>query len=656
MGVVKICFVLAFGISGTELPDNIEDLYQKKYKKILSFLYAHPDMRLSLFVSGPIIEWIEKKHEEIISLCSELVNRRQIELIGGGYYEPLFPLLLPADRSAQIEALTTSIRKAAGKRPRGAYLTESVWDPSLISSFNTCGIEYVFLDSRLIPKSRFRPISTFVPLVIEDMGKTTTVIPLHQSSLPRVNQTPESFLQFTHTIAESGESSILACAFSPEKFFELIESKWFDRLLNLLKEDEVSALSFPQRYLKHYRTRVRAYIPAGCMSDAALWTLEPFVPHTSVFTEAIRPTVKDFLTVYPEAHNLYSRMMYVSMLINQCRGDKVRKKAAKELLYAAQNFAPYMYAGSGGVSNKELRSKTFRRLIGAEKLVREASGFGEEASAFDFGMAGGRDFLCCFETFNAFFTLQGGILFELDIMENASNYCLAARHSVRSPARIPYPKKMFIDHLWDKGDFEAFTSGKDGHSVFARQEYKEISFDRSKKEIRLAVNTLWGKKEIPVSLKKNYTASANGIFCQYILKNEGTIPLKARFAIEHNFSLPTNDAKALKAEVVVNDARESPCTDQPYIRQAAISTVQFSDPDSDIGFIFEPNELCGFYLEPLFTFMQNKKGESVKQYEAHTSAFYWDIQLLPGMETEKILNVTIKAPQKNPVAKKRKKR
>ena len=52
----------------------------------------------------------------------------------------------------------------------------------------------------------------------------------------------------------------------------------------------------------------------------------------------------------------------------------------------------------------------------------------------------------------------------------------------------------------------------------------------------------------------------------------------------------------------------------------------------------------------------NKKGESVKQYEAHTSAFYWDIQLLPGMETEKILNVTIKAPQKNPVAKKRKKR
>ena len=85
MGVVHIGFVLAFSLSGSELPENIEELYQTKYKKILSFLYRHPEMRISLFVSGRILEWIEKKHDEIISICSEMIDRRQIEVLGGAY-------------------------------------------------------------------------------------------------------------------------------------------------------------------------------------------------------------------------------------------------------------------------------------------------------------------------------------------------------------------------------------------------------------------------------------------------------------------------------------------------------------------------------------------------------------------------------------------
>ncbi|WP_428771551.1 alpha-amylase/4-alpha-glucanotransferase domain-containing protein [Treponema sp. HNW] len=658
MGVVKICFVLAFNLPGAELPEHIEELYQTRYKKILSFLYTHPEMRLSFFVSGRILEWIEKKHDEIISICSEMVDRRQIEVLGGGYYEPLFPLLLPADRSAQIEALTTAIRKAAGKRPRGAYLTESVWDPSLISSFNTCGIEYTLLDSRFIPQSGFRPVSIFSPLVVEEMGKTTTVIPLHQSSLPRSGQNPADYLEFTHTIASSGDSSILACVFTPQQFYTLLEEKWFERFSQLLEEDTVTSLSLPQRYLKQYRTRFPAYIPAGCMSEAAMWTLEPFIPHTRVFSESMRPTVKDFLTVYPEARALYSRMMYVSMLISQCRGDKARKKAAREELHAAQHFAPYIYKGRGGISDRTLRCRTYKRLLNAEKILREASGFKDNASAFDFTMSGRRDFLCCFESFNAFVCLQGGLLFEFDIMHNAVNYCTAARHCAKDGSTYAlYEKKMFVDHLWDTDDFQSFTSDSyTGSPVFAACEYRELGFDRMKKEIRLAVSGVWGKDRLPVTLKKNYSLSENGVICQYILKNEGQQPLKAKFGVEHNISIPSNAANVLNAEAVVCDARETPCSDTAYIRQSGISFVQLGDTDSEINFIFEPNESCGFYLAPFYTSLQNEDGSFVKQYEAHTCAFYWDVNLLPGMETEKILNMTVKAPKKNTVAKKPKKR
>ena len=659
MGTIHICFVLSFSVAGSELPDTIEELYQKKYKKILSFLYAHQDMCITLFVPGIVLEWIEKKHPEITSVCLEMINRRQIEILGGGYYEPLFPLLLPVDRVAQIEALTTAIRKATGKRPRGAFLTESVWDPSLVYSFNTCSIEYTLLDSRLIPQSQFKPISSFLPIVMEDMGKTTTVIPLHQSSMPQKGQSPVEYLHFTHTVAQSGDSSVLACLFTPANFLELMESKWFENFLTLLKNDQIASLSVPQRYLKQYKARSRTYIPAGCMSDAALWTLEPFVPHTRVFTEAIRPTVKDFLTVYPESNRLYSRMMYVSMLINQCRGDKARKKAAKEELWAAQNFAAYIYTGKGGISDKVLRGKTYRHLLQAEKLARSVSGFKENSSAFDFSMSGGRDFLCCFAPFNAFFGLQGGALFEFDVLQNTSNYCSTTQRSKKIDGIADtYEKKMFTDHLWDKEDFAGFISGNGcPGALFPSVRYTEVSFDRIKSEIKLSADIVWGKKEIPISLKKNYSVSSNGIICQYILKNKGTQDLQAKFAVEHNLAVPGDSAGVLNAEVIAGDVKESAVAEQAYVKKTGVSMIRLTDSASDIHFMFEPNEQCGFYLQPFFTQSSHAyEIKKIKNYEAHTCAFFWDVCIPPGMETEKILNLTLVTAEKCAVAKKAKKR
>ena len=84
-------------------------------------------------------------------MLAELVNRKQVEILGGGFYEPIFPLIMPIDRVGQIELNTTNIRKQVGKKPRGIFLGDTVWDPSLISSFKTCGMEFAILHNSLIP-------------------------------------------------------------------------------------------------------------------------------------------------------------------------------------------------------------------------------------------------------------------------------------------------------------------------------------------------------------------------------------------------------------------------------------------------------------------------------------------------------------------------
>ena len=67
-----------------------------------------------------------------------------------------------------------------------------------------------------------------------------------------------------------------------------------------------------------------------------------------------------------------------------------------------------------------------------------------------------------------------------------------------------------------------------------------------------------------------------------------------------------------------------------------------SDQPNGISFVFEPNEKCGYCMNPIIF----KRG-SISQNEAqpvnmtYASSLFWDINIEPGRETEKSINFTI---------------
>ena len=63
---------------------DFEITYNKTLKKIISFLYNHPKVCFTFYLPGPVWEWLEKNHAEFITLLTELVNRKQVEILGGG--------------------------------------------------------------------------------------------------------------------------------------------------------------------------------------------------------------------------------------------------------------------------------------------------------------------------------------------------------------------------------------------------------------------------------------------------------------------------------------------------------------------------------------------------------------------------------------------
>ncbi len=657
MNKINLCFGIKFSNEGSQISSNIKDIYLNKFKKIFSFLCTYTDIRLSLYIPGVVLEWLKVNHPEVITILSERTSAGQIELIGGGFFEPILPLISPTDRVTQIENLTTLIRKLTGKKPRGVFLNESIWDPSLISTFNTCAMEYTFLDSRLMPKRGINPAPSFVPHIVENLGRTTTVIPLHKGCIAHTNQQPSEYLRFLQDILRSANNSIIAGFYSVDDFLQLISNKWFDSFLKLIENNSDIKFALPYDFLKKNTQRNRCYIPSGCESELAVWATEPYAADTHVLTESLYPTAQDFLTVYEQALFLYSHMVYTSTLVNQCRGDKVRKKAAREHVFQAQNYSAYIFNGNGGVRSKSILDSAYQNLIEAEKLVREASGFSENTTSFDFMHNGNKEYVCSFDSFNAYIMQTGGMLFELDIISNSKNYCNASRRFQKTDKTTDlYNKKMFVDHLLSKSDFNKLSSGKAPVTVnLPTIKYSEHTFNRSKSSIQLIAECLWGEDNNPVIIKKNYNFNNNGVLVQYILKNNGVTPIKAKFAVEQNISFSGDTNQNVLAEIIAMENKDVPDTSKPCYYKDGVSLVQLEDLHSNVQLLFELNENSTYSMYPYHTQCINKQKIDCVQYEAHTCVFYWDIDLQPGYETEKNISLTIIPGKKKTVAKKSKK-
>src|SRR5271169_4895072 len=77
----------------------IEEAYQRSYAPFLTVLALHPRVRASLHYSGILLEWIEHRHPEFFDKLRQMIGRGQIELVGGGYYEPILPAIPDRDKT-----------------------------------------------------------------------------------------------------------------------------------------------------------------------------------------------------------------------------------------------------------------------------------------------------------------------------------------------------------------------------------------------------------------------------------------------------------------------------------------------------------------------------------------------------------------------------
>ena len=89
----------------------IEEVYEKSYEPLIDHIFKFSDIKVTLHFSGNLLEWFLNNKPEFIKKLKTMAKRRQIEIISGGYYEPIFAIIPYRDKIAQIKKLSDLIKK-----------------------------------------------------------------------------------------------------------------------------------------------------------------------------------------------------------------------------------------------------------------------------------------------------------------------------------------------------------------------------------------------------------------------------------------------------------------------------------------------------------------------------------------------------------------
>jgi 4-alpha-glucanotransferase len=567
---------LVFGVFGSKPvgtdPVQLETVYQKTYKPFLTVLYDFPKVRSCLHFSGQLYDWFEDEHPEILMLISEMVKRKQLEIIGGGYYEPIFPLIPAKDRVGQIELLTTYIRKRFGKRPRGCWIPERVWEPSLASVFSSSGMEYIFLDDRHFLSAGLRGEKIYHPCITEDQGKMVKVLPL-TSRLNRMIpfSRPEEVYGKIGEIAASGNHEVASImidadmlGYVPGTEDTCAPGGWLSRFLRLMDENRNIAVPvLPGDFIKSLDSVDKVYFPCTSYEEMMQW---PLPPEQQMDLESIKSRAdsetgsiyvnggyfRQFLTRYPESNFLYARMMHTHVLINQVQRDRSRKKSAREESWRGQSNAAYWHGRYNGVYDHHLRKAAYRSFINAEKTTRERGIFTTAINSVDIDFDGSEEFIYQGQNINAYVHRNGGMLFELDYLVSAWNYLdTMARHRERyhdaedeAKGFDTYPRRAFMDHILSEDvTMEQFRTMKYREEAdFLTSRYDLVEMDREHKKLTLMNKKCLreDEKDSLLTIRKEYNFSKNSVEVSYTLENSSKTAMKFVFGSEINISLYGN--------------------------------------------------------------------------------------------------------------------
>ena len=366
----------------------IAETYERAYLPMLEALERHPGVLLALHYSGPLLDWIASERPDFLDRLAALVARGQVEIVGGGWYEPVLAALPERDRVGQLVRMADELERRFGTRPRGAWLAERVWEPDLPTSLITSGYRWTVLDDAHFRAAAIPEEALWGPYTTDDQGKVLTVFGTEQGLRYRIpfSEVSDVIAYLRDHATEAGDR-VGTMGDDGEKFggwpktFDHCwgRTAWVDEFFAALEANAGWLTTItPSGWLDGHESVGRVYLPTGSYAEMGEWALP--ADEALAFARAVkeakaagRPEARwlrgaiwrNFQIKYREVNDLHKQMLRVSDEVEGMPRGSARD-AARDNLYAGQSNDPYWHGLFGGIYLADLRVAALSHLIAAE--------------------------------------------------------------------------------------------------------------------------------------------------------------------------------------------------------------------------------------------------------------------------------------------------
>ena len=369
MAMKKLNFLMAFHCH--QPVDNFghvfREAYKKSYEPFLGVLERHPRVKVTLHYSGSLLDWLAREEPSFIKRVERLIRQKRIELMTGGYFEPVLSMVPKEDALGQAEMLNARIKKHFNYEPSGFWLAERVWDPPVKGIFKDMRLKYTILDDFHLTASGVRKDRVFGHYWVKDTDYFSVFASVKKLRYTMPFREPHVTVDFLRGVREKHGAESVTFADDGEKFglwpftYDWVyRKKWLHKFFTMIEKIEwLDTMTFGEA--------LTATKPLGVLD----------IPHSSYaeMTEWSGGSFNNFFTKYPESGHMRERMLYVSRKLKEAERsaslhDKEKIESARSELYKAQSNCAYWHGVFGGVYLDYLRQGVFNHIIKAENILR----------------------------------------------------------------------------------------------------------------------------------------------------------------------------------------------------------------------------------------------------------------------------------------------